>query len=119
MTIIHRLPGDWWQTATATQVEAVQAQVDKARERIEAEPRPDVMYVADVPADGSVEIRWWSNAANAWGTWARVTGEEDSGGLGRAWRYLVGPDISLHRDEVVQVRPVMDMQTGQTLGQVA
>ena len=112
------LPLDWHRWATAADVAAVLAQVDAAQKRLAAEPRPDVAYVADVPADGTTEIRWWSVANGTWGKWHRVSGEGETD-LGQAWRYLVGPGIALHRDEAVQVRPVIDPQTGQTLGQVA
>lgn len=112
------LPADWPRTATEADVLKVEALCVAARERLAAEPRPDVMYVADVPADGTVEIRWWSQKDSQWRQWERVTGEIPSP-HGQAWRLLLGPQINLHRDEVVQVRPVMDMQTGQTLGQVA
>lgn len=112
------LPADWPRTATEADVLAVEEMCAAARERLAAEPRPDVMYVADVPADGSVEIRWWVNANYGWRGWTRVT-DEVASARGQGWRYFDGPDMAFHRDEVVQVRPVMDMQTGQTLGQVA
>lgn len=115
---MSRLPVDWHRHATEGDIVDAEIQISAARERLAAEPRPDVMYVADVPADGSVEIRWWSNVQGEWGRWHRVTGEGD-GGSGQAYRYFRGVWAELHRDEVVQVRPVMDMQTGQTLGQVA
>lgn len=89
------------------------------------EPRPELMYVDDVPADGTREIRWWLSASAKWGPWVRVVRDTQSDvgrrtfdahdPTARVPRYL----LTLKRDECVQVRPVMDPQTGDMLGDVA
>lgn len=66
------------------------------------------------------EVRWHTTASariksEAWSDWHRVVGIRDSV-LGQAWLYLVGPGVNVHRDEPLEVRPVMDLQTGQMLG---
>lgn len=64
--------------------------------------RPDIAYVADVPADGTVEIRWWSCIQQSWLLWHRVTGEKPTPRPG--YRYLVGPNFAAHAEQCVQVR---------------
>ena len=92
------------------------------------EPRPKLMYVDEVPADATCEIRWWNSASAGWSRWVRVLGEKRDGwGMSgrRALAVFDGdeftPRYTLYpkRDECVQVRPVMDPQTGDTLGEVA
>lgn len=68
----------------------------------------------------SARLRWHTTASariksEAWSDWHRVVGIRDSV-LGQAWLYLVGPGVNVHRDEPIEVRPVMDLQTGQMLG---
>lgn len=89
------------------------------------EPRPELMYVDDVPADGTREIRWWLSASAKWGPWVRVVRDTQSD-VGRRTFDAHDPTarvshylLTLARDECVQVRPVMDPQTGDMLGDVA
>lgn len=102
-------------------VAATQAKLDPA-----PEPRPELMYVADVPADGTREIRWWLSASAKWGPWVRVVRDTQSDDVGRRTFDAHDPTarvshylLTLKRDECVQVRPVMDPQTGDMLGDVA
>lgn len=92
------------------------------------EPRPKLMYVDDVPADGTVEIRWWNSTSSAWSDWCRVLGDFDARDQDgrRCLRLFDDARFSppscwyaMKRDECVQVRPVFDPQTGDTLGEVA
>lgn len=108
-------------------IERLSEGLDDAIARIEAleakatpapEPRPRVCYVDELACDGTEEIRWWGCCSNQWMDWYRVTAEADSD-KGQAWRYLIGPNVAMHRDEVVQVRQVMDPQTGDMLGGAA
>lgn len=66
------------------------------------------------------EVRWHRriarmNDAERWSDWHRVVGVAESS-MGQAWVYIVGPNVNVHRDEPIEVRPVMDLQTGQMLG---
>ncbi len=102
-------------------VAATQAKLDPA-----PEPRPELMYVADVPADGTREIRWeirWPIDGGRWSLWHRVvrlgvTSRGTHRGLGFAG---VGgrEEFIIVTAGQVQVRPVMDPQTGDMLGDVA
>lgn len=66
------------------------------------------------------EVRWHTSGnvratGDTWSDWHRVTGIAESN-LGQAWLWLIGPSVNVHRDEPLEVRPVMDLQTGQMLG---
>lgn len=63
------------------------------------------------------EVRWRCSTLNAscWSDWHRVVGIAEST-MGQAWLWLDGPNVNVHRDEPLEVRPVMDLQTGQMLG---
>lgn len=71
-------------------------------------PKPGLSTVNDVPADGTVEIRFQSNVTcDGWSPWRHVTGERTST-QGQAYRWFEGANVALHRDHFVQVRRVDD-----------
>lgn len=100
-------------------MEALAAEVQAL---LDADTRPVRLIHAHELERSSVDIEVrWHTATNArlkgdaWSDWHRVVGVADSS-LGQAWLYFVGPNVNIHRDEPIEVRPVMDLQTGQMLG---
>ena len=86
------------------------------------EPRPRLMYVDEVPADGTCEIRWW-RYGDTWSGWNRVVEQYGASDEHERYFLFVGQSpvsgCRFKRDRAVQVRPVFDPQTGDTLGEVA
>ncbi len=86
---------------------------------VAADPRPvRLIYGRDIEREDypNIEVRWHSSRGDkCWSEWHRVTSPTLSS-IGQAWVYLVGPNVNVHRDEPLEVRPVMDLQTGEWLG---
>lgn len=87
---------------------------------VAADTRPVRLIHAHELEDGAAcEVRWHRAGGRdedrSWSDWYRIAGVAESS-LGQAWLYLVGPGVNVHRDEPLEVRPVMDLQTGEWLG---
>lgn len=95
-------------------MEALAAEVQAL---LDADTRPvRLIHAHELEDCAEYEVRWHSTRPNgAWSDWHRVVGVAESS-LGQAWVYIVGPNVNVHRDEPLEVRPVMDLQTGQMLG---
>lgn len=105
-------------TEVVARMEALAADVAAL---VAADTRPvRLIHAHELDGGAEQEIRWYRPAGGrdehrSWSDWHRIVGVGKSS-LGQAWLYLVGPGVNVHRDEPLEVRPVMDLQTGEWLG---
>lgn len=118
-----------WDKRVLGRVERVEAAVARMEAAVGATqakltPTPvTTCHIDDVQANGRWEIRW-PTYGDRWSLWHRVVrlGISSDGGGALRWVGYPTPDGERRatvRAGEVQVRPVMDPQTGDTLGDVA